>query len=116
MEPGDRNWDSRIGILPKCPARRRTISITLALMAMVSAFAAVKEAVTGDGDFQWTGAICWLNIMIRGRPISTAIPKESEIILGQQPNLGAAWRLLICDHTLSEIVLSNNLYPTIGSH
>jgi hypothetical protein len=94
MGPGDRIRDSRIGILPKSLAWRRAILITLGLMAMVSTFVAVKDAVIGGIDFQWSGA----HLLAQHQdPWKTYIDgdPQREIILGQQPNYLAEFYLLL---------------------
>lgn len=82
------------GLLPRSIKLRALIFAALALMAAVSSYVGITEALTRGIDFQWSAAHLlaehkdpW-NIFIRGDP-------QREIILGQQPNYLPEFYLLL---------------------
>jgi hypothetical protein len=56
MEPAMQSGVVGVGVLPSSRTWRWAILIVLAMMAVLSTFIAVKEAVLRGYDFQWSGA------------------------------------------------------------
>jgi hypothetical protein len=92
MEGVDTSGDVRRGILPQSSQLRVLVLVVLALMASVSTFVAVKEALITGTDFQWSGA----HLLAQHQdPWKTYMAGGSGIILGQQPNYLAEFFLLL---------------------
>jgi len=94
MEVVNPNGGPRRGILPESPRWRLLVLAVLAVMASVSTFVAVKEALTAGIDFQWSGA----HLLAQHQdPWKTYIEgdPQRQFILGQQPNYLAEFFLLI---------------------
>lgn len=82
------------GVLPRSAKLRTAIFAALALMAALSTYVGIREALVGGIDFQWSAAHLlakhkdpW-NTYIQGDP-------QKEIILGQQPNYLPEFYLLL---------------------
>lgn len=73
------------GVLPQSAAFTRAILIVLALLAIVSSYVAVREALSSGIDYQWSGAHL---LSLHQDPWKTYIlgDPNKQIILGQQPN------------------------------
>jgi hypothetical protein len=94
MEVSNPGVDRRIGILPSSPKWRSTILMFLAVMAAVSTFVAIKEAVSTGTDFQWSGAHLLAQHQDPWRTYIDGDPQR-QIILGQQPNYLAEFYLML---------------------